>query len=1468
MQMKKWYKIVSIISALAMFLSCFSGLAVVSAEDAAAAIPDFKALIEEKISVSNETTVDDINAVLSDIDADLADAGIEDIILQDQAVSFYKVKAIEGAYEKGSANGGSSYDGAPVNDEVLVAGVDGYIGLVLAYELGEEVYNAVVTLKIEAPMAEYTFASCSNTIDHWSGSNEAGWSYNGGTSYEKVVVPDEITKLNETFSWKSDGIRCIIYGKGLTSIPRMLSNRSVEVIGFKGALTTLPNNAFDGWGVDSNLKHIRIPETVTEIGSKLFMHSPKLTGLYLPEGLDKIHGSIVYHYDDADGGIHNWSEITIPSTVTYIATNAFAGAGSDCDVTILTKSDNLWNTNVFYNSAKPELGNKYSIRVFRSSHPGSADTNYAVASPTQKTYIDDTITIAEVAARVGRQASIEDDAIRADVNEALGDAETILTKVKGAFGNAEGYTVAYAGDWEVGLSSISNKIRISDGTLTTDIDIAIPFVYEGFDGTIPVTNATTISSLTAQLKEATGGDVEITDFYKIESTPEVIEVGSTYYGAVDGLVLIPGKAGNVTAYYNFTDENGAVSETSISLKIEPETVEKAYTSVTNDSQWEANEWGYYKYTGGWVDKVVIPDFVTGLQTHWYDWEQMKCVVYGKGTANSGQSAWYDNSLEVVVLSETVENINGWAFNGASNLKYIYMPNVKVIDDEAFKGCTSLEFINLPDTLTTIGRNAFAQYNEGNTAYRVHNLTEITVPASVTTIRDNAFNGAANACEITILGTPTDVNAKAFYNADLVESYPATNYQNNNVRIWRSIDSGVVTATAANKTYLDDTMGRAELTARAQIAIYDYAGKTYDSIEKVTADGEAMLAKVAASYGNPNWVASWKNDWSADKGFLFNNTIVIAKGDDTIELSFSAKKAGDFFLQNLIDEEGMTVDNNTTKAVLAEKLANLGLENYDIEILDFYKLNAYNGAVEVTANGKEVLVPYEDGYISAIVKVTGVNGESVTSKLFFTIDAVVEEYTFTSVSNSISDWEGSNSTGYKYIGSAQKVIIPDEITALQTHWFNWKQIKCVVYGKGTTYTGSCLWNGALEVVVMSDSVKTVSGWSFNSASNLKYVYMPESLETIDDEAFKGCTSLTTLKLPNSLKTIGRNAFAHVTQATNVHNLTQLEVPASVTNIRENAFNGAANPFEIILLGKGGGVSTTAFYNAANVEAYPNTNYQNNIVRVYKGSTTDSQVVTVDGNKLYIDDMTVAEAATRIARLASQLKTETYIGNDKLDTQIKNALLNSAITYEWANVEWTEEGANVTNTIVLSDGANTYDIGVTLLAPLGFYADGTAILDTAEWSANNHKQGIRFFNSYRSTATDKISVEGVEYAIKDFGILVKHIANDAATAGSSAMEDSEFVIGAAGVIKESGDASEIVRSEDTSKNQFSVYIKNIPQGGRDYWFQSRGYITYEAADGSEITVYTDSQITSAKAEYDAKSADAAYAGMEDWFVNQIG
>ena len=94
-----------------------------------------------------------------------------------------------------------------------------------------------------------------------------------------------------------------------------------------------------------------------------------------------------------------------------------------------------------------------------------------------------------------------------------------------------------------------------------------------------------------------------------------------------------------------------------------------------------------------------------------------------------------SSLTSITIPNSVTNIGSGAFAGCNSLTSITIPNsVTWIGIGAFDGCSSLTSITIPNSETSIGDGAFGGCSS---------LTSITIPDSVTSIGDGAFKGCSS-----------------------------------------------------------------------------------------------------------------------------------------------------------------------------------------------------------------------------------------------------------------------------------------------------------------------------------------------------------------------------------------------------------------------------------------------------------------------------------------------------------------------------------------------------------------------------------------------------------------------------------------------------------------------------------------------------------------------------------------------------
>lgn len=249
------------------------------------------------------------------------------------------------------------------------------------------------------------------------------------------------------------------------------------------------------------------------------------------------------------------------------------------------------------------------------------------------------------------------------------------------------------------------------------------------------------------------------------------------------------------------------------------------------------------------------------------------------------------------------------------------------------------------------------------------------------------------------------------------------------------------------------------------------------------------------------------------------------------------------------------------------------------------------------------------------------------------------------------------------------------------------------------------------------------------------------------------------------------------------------------------------------------------------------------------------------------MTAAEATVRALK-ASENNLSVYAENlasietnqSKIMSSVTKGYFDAAsISADWSDA-WELSGSILSNTLKITDGKNSFGVPVSIASKSGYYAGTASILTSEDFAANANKQGLRMHFYFDSSSQDKILVDGSEYEIKDFGVLVKNIAYSLDAAEK--IGDELFVKGTAGVEVKSGKEGTISTLSGTDVHEYTAIVKNVPQGGIDYAFQYRGYITYATA-GGDVTVYTDSMVASVANVFSSVSTNSDYSAMNDWF-----
>ena len=135
------------------------------------------------------------------------------------------------------------------------------------------------------------------------------------------------------------------------------------------------------------------------------------------------------------------------------------------------------------------------------------------------------------------------------------------------------------------------------------------------------------------------------------------------------------------------------------------------------------------------------------------------VDYGTKVETIGDGAfWYTGALKKFFFKGSVKTLGADAFR-ESGLTCVHLKGDMTIGKEAFMNCTSLKYVEFPATssatqpLTYVAESMFA----GCTS-----LPFITLPSTVTEIKDNAFDGCSSLKYVNILAaSPATLGANAF-----------------------------------------------------------------------------------------------------------------------------------------------------------------------------------------------------------------------------------------------------------------------------------------------------------------------------------------------------------------------------------------------------------------------------------------------------------------------------------------------------------------------------------------------------------------------------------------------------------------------------------------------------------------------------------------------------------------------------------
>ena len=354
-----------------------------------------------------------------------------------------------------------------------------------------------------------------------------------------------------------------------------------------------------------------------------------------------------------------------------------------------------------------------------------------------------------------------------------------------------------------------------------------------------------------------------------------------------------------------------------------------YYNYLEDNNVEVTYRGDYpdSYSNEYYGKITIPSTVTTYNGTTYSvtsigegaflWcSALTSVTIGNSVTSIADAAFADcSSLTSITIPNSVISIGDYAFRNCSSLTSITIPErVATIGESAFHGCSSLTSVPIPTSVTSIGDYAFRNCSSltsmvvetGNTIYDsrdncnaiietatntlIAGCQNTTIPNSVTSIGESAFENCDALTSVTIPNSVTSIGESAFEDCSALTS----------VTIGNSV-------TSIGESAFEDCSALTSVTLNSN----DIVSKKYTYGEGISdifgSQVEEYVIGAVVIVGTPNW-SQYVNEAAKDPITKYSNIMYALHfyaGTHKAELRNTMVKAVKKKLPIFVSEFGMT-----------------------------------------------------------------------------------------------------------------------------------------------------------------------------------------------------------------------------------------------------------------------------------------------------------------------------------------------------------------------------------------------------------------------------------------------------------------------------------------------------------------------------------------------------------------------------------
>lgn len=575
---------------------------------------------------------------------------------------------------------------------------------------------------------------------------------------------------------------------------------------------------------------------------------------------------------------------------------------------------------------------------------------------------------------------------------------------------------------------------------------------------------------------------------------------------------------------------------------------------------------------------------------------MTSVTLPNSVTFIGESAFSGCSgLTNIDLPNSITEIDADAFSGCSGLTSVTIPNlVTTINTRAFYKCSGLTSVIIPNSVTSIGSNAFSgcssltksaypssisnPFGKGISvcypAYGTYILEdgclwsedksglyfvplsaegEFDLPASVTTIGNNAFEGCSGLTGVISPSSVTSIGDKAFYGCSGLTNI---DIPNSVTKIGSDAFSGCSGLTSVIIPNSVRTIGDYAFSGCSGLTGVTM-GSLVSSIGSQAFDGCTEITKYTVK--NP-WPPIF--DISSSSFPSYNAEVIVPDGS-----------LSDY----IITDWNKFTNLRSTDGIAANKFSD-DVFNYQVSGKDEVMLIPGNYSYM-----SSVSIPERVVYNDKFMFVTGIGHNAfkdcsristlvLPKRLKNIYDSSFEGCTNLTSVNFPETLTSIGKSAFKNCTGLESLTFNDKLTTVGDYSFNGcTGLKSLTLNDNLNTIGDYAFSGcaALDSLTLNDELVTIGNYAFNGCIGLKSLTFNEKLNTIGDYSFAGCDGLTELMFPSSLAVIGQSAFRDCDGLTAIH-VGNLEV------MGDYAFSSCDNMTVAILYGNIESIGNYAFY----------------------------------------------------------------------------------------------------------------------------------------------------------------------------------------------------------------------------------------------------------------------------------------------------